>query len=200
VGVGTSHYALPISATTWAVISQENGGKSGMWRTTTAGRTGGTAAQKFRDGTISTSAWTMASTHEHAHGSYAAVKVGDAWYSPGQSSIWKSTDDGHSWTDLAPGYYWASPPNAAFMNKNVTALAATANYVYSNTGGVSGPEIARAPLANDTDWRRDYVATPDGMKGVGSNPFGATSTYHSQSGKWMVFAATNNGIWRYIEP
>ena len=82
-GVGTSHYVLPISATTWCVIAQSNSGTNGVWRTTTAGRTGGTAAQKFRDGTISTAAWTKVSDHEHFHGSYTPVKIGSSWYSPG---------------------------------------------------------------------------------------------------------------------
>ena len=42
-----------------------------------------------------------------------------------------------------PGYYWPSPPNAPFMNKNVTGLAATDRYIYSNA--VAGEtELARA--------------------------------------------------------
>ena len=80
-GMGTSHYVLPISATTWCVISQE--ADSGMWRTTTAGRVGGTAGAKYRDGTISTAAWTRVIQHAHIHGSYTPVKVGTTWYSPG---------------------------------------------------------------------------------------------------------------------
>ena len=198
-GMGTSHYVLPISATTWCVISQEV--DSGMWRTTTAGRTGGTAALKFRDGTISTSAWAQVSQHAHIHGAYTPVKVGNAWYSPGLSasegSIWKTTDEGATWIDLVPGYYWPSPPNPAFMNKNVTGLAATATYLYSNTGSL--PELARAPIANDSDWRRNYTTSPADLTG-GANPLGTVATRHAASGHWMVFMATSNGVWRYIEP
>jgi hypothetical protein len=96
------------------------------------------------------------------HGAYTPVKVGNTWYSPGLSasdgSIWKTTDEGATWIDLVPGYYWPSPPNPAFMNKNVTGLAATATYLYSNTGSL--PELARAPIANDSDWRRNYTTAP----------------------------------------
>ena len=161
-GMGTSHYVLPISATTWCVISQE--ADSGMWRTTTAGRVGGTAGAKYRDGTISTAAWTRVIQHAHIHGSYTPVKVGTTWYSPGlnaaEGSIWKSTDDGATWPDLIAGVLLAYPPNAAFMNKNVTTLAATAKYIYSS----ANVEIARAPIANDTDWHRNYTTTPAGLQ------------------------------------
>jgi hypothetical protein len=198
-GAGTSHYVLPISATTWCVISQE--ADRGVWRTTTAGRVGGTAANKFRDGTISKTAWAEVSQHAHVHGSYTPVKIGSAWYSPGLStsegSIWKTTDDGATWTDLVSGYYWPSPPNKAFMNKNVTGLTATASYIYANW--MSGPEIARAPVSDDKSWIRDYTTTPTGLTG-GANPYGNAATLHASSGKWMVFMATGNGVWRYIEP
>jgi hypothetical protein len=199
-GVGSSHYVLPISATTWCVISQE--AEKGVWRTTTAGRVGGTAGNKYRDGTISTAAWTQVSQHGHIHGSYTPVKVGNAWFSGGLStsegSIWKSTDDGATWQDLLPGYYWPSPPNAAFMNKNVTTLAATANYIYSS----ANVEIARAPVANQTDWHRNYTTTPAALSSSGgATPYGALATFHAASGKWMVFLSTYSaGVWRYIEP
>ena len=199
-GMGTSHYVLPISATTWCVISQE--ADSGMWRTTTAGRVGGTAGAKYRDGTISTAAWTRVIQHAHIHGSYTPVKVGTTWYSPGlnaaEGSIWKSTDDGATWPDLLPGYYWPNPPNAAFMNKNVTTLAATAKYIYSS----ANVEIARAPIANDTDWHRNYTTTPAALNASGgATPLGANATLHVPSGKWMVFLSTYSaGVWRYIEP
>jgi hypothetical protein len=29
---------------------------------------------------------------------------------------------------------------------------------------------------------------------------GNASTLHKASGHWMVFMATSNGVWRYIEP
>ena len=199
-GIGNSHYVLPISATTWCVISQDP--NMGIWRTTTAGRIGGTPAKKYRDGVISTSAWAkVEASHSHAHGSYTPVKIGNAWYSPGYSNseggIWKSTDDGATWAALVPGYYWASPPNAPFMNKNATGLAATDQYIYSNT--FVGPELARAPRSNDTQWIRNYTATPAALQGFGGNPMGNTSTKHP-SGYWLVFMATSNGVWRYVEP
>jgi hypothetical protein len=202
VGVGTSHYVLPISGTTWAVIAQSNNGANGIWRTTTAGRTGGTAAKSYRDGTISTAAWAKVSTVEHVHGSYTPLKLGSSWYSPGltptEGSIWKSTDDGATWQDLLPGYYWPSPPNKVYTNKNVSGLAATANYIYGNY--FLGPEISRAPVGSETAWVRDYTTTPAAMSGVGGNPMANAATFHAASGKWLVFMATNVGMWRYIEP
>ena len=81
------------------------------------------------------------------------MKVGNVWYSPGLSategSIWKSSDDGATWPDLVMGYYWASPPNKAFMNKNVTTLAATAKYII-------GRKIQESRLA-DVEPRADSL-------------------------------------------
>jgi hypothetical protein len=195
-GVGTSHYVIPISGTTWCVIAQNNNGTNGVWRTATAGRTGGTAANKYRDGTISASAWSMVSTHEHVHGSYAPVKVGSTWYSPGWTSIWKSTDDGATWMDMFPGSYWPSPPAPAFTNKNMSGLIATPTYIYSNY--FMGPDFARAPVGQDTNWTLNYAPVPSGLSGVGAEPFGNAVTKHP-SGKWLVFMGTNIGVWRYIE-
>lgn len=200
-GVGSSHYVLPINATTWCVISQET--DRGVWRTTTAGRINGTAAQKYRDGTVSTSAWQRVSTHAHVHGSYTPVKLGTAWYSPGngdgEGSLWKSSDDCATWTNVVPGYWWPSPPNPAFMNKNVTGLAATAKYIYGNAAA-GETELARAPRSAETQWVRNYTTTPAGLQGNSANPFGTLAVQHKPSNYWMVFMATNNGVWRYIEP
>jgi len=196
-GVGTSHYVIPVSGTTWCVISQE----AGVWRTATAGRVGGTAAMKYRDGTVSTSAWERVSdsSHSHAHGSYTPIKLGANWYSPSFGTIWKSSDDCKTWTDLVPGYYWPlSGTGGVLMNKNVTGLAATDKYIYSNS--FVGPEIARAPRSDETNWQRNYTSTPAALQGQGSNPMGTASTLHAPSGHWMVFMATNNGVWRYVEP
>ena len=83
------------------------------------------------------------------------------------------------------------------MNKNVTGLAATATYLYSNTGSL--PELARAPIANDSDWRRNYTTAPADLTD-GANPLGTVATRHAASGHWMVFMAISNGVWRCIEP
>jgi hypothetical protein len=201
-GIGTSHYVIPISGTTWCVIAQANSGANGIWCTTTAGRTGGTAANKYRDGTISTSAWKNVANVEHSHGSYTPLKIGTAWYSPGispsETSIWKSTDEGATWQDLVPGYYWASPPNPKYQNKNSTAVAATANYIYSLAA--AQPQLVRAPVSDDTTWTTGYTTDPAGLSGNGPNPMGAVATVDPTSQTWMVFTATNNGVWRYIEP
>src|SRR6185369_5558161 len=92
-GMGTSHYVIPISATTWCVIAQDKG----IWRTTTAGRVGGTLAQKYRDGTISTAAWTKVDDQSHMHGSHSNMFVGGAWYAGGIDTAKKTTDQGATW-------------------------------------------------------------------------------------------------------
>jgi hypothetical protein len=77
------------------------------------------------------------------------------------------------------------------MNKNVTGLAATATYLYSNTGSL--PELARAPIANDSDWRRNYTTPPSDLTG-GANPLGTVATRHAASGQWRnAFAAAGAG-------
>jgi hypothetical protein len=145
---------------------------------------GGTAALKFRDGTISTSAWAQVSQHAHVHGAYTPVKVGNAWYSPGLSasegSIWKTTDEGATWINLVPGYYWPSPPNPAFMNKRVTGLAATATYLYSNTGSL--PELARAPIAKLVE--RTRVTEAIGLEHSRNKPHFALTKSHPQM--WLI--------------
>jgi len=98
-----------------------------------------------------------------------------------------------------PGYYWPSPRNSTFMNKYVTGLAATAKYIYSNA--VAGEtELARAPLNAETQWFRNYTTTLADLHGNGANPFGTLAIQHRPSSYRMVFMATNNGVWRYIEP
>jgi len=201
-GIGSSHYVIPVSGTTFCVISQE--ADRGVWRSTTAGRLGGTLEEKYRDGIISTDAWQRVSNHAHVHGSYASIKLGNTWYSPGygddnlEGSIWKSSDDCATWTNAVPGYWWPSPPNPSFNNKNSTGLAATDKYIYSNSI-VGAPELARAPRDNDSYWVRNYTNLPAELEGHGSNPMATFAIKHS-SGYWMVFMGTGNGIWRYIEP
>jgi hypothetical protein len=201
--VGTSHYILPISGTTWVVIAQSNNSTNGMWRTTTAGRTGGTAGAKYRDGTIDVAAWTQLSEGiEHSHGSYTALNVGANWYTPGlvnssTGSIWKSTDSGATWSDLQAGTYWASPPNAAFVGKNISGLCATNKYLYG--GYFLGPQFARAPVASETAWVRDYAPVPAALATFGPNPGGSAATMHP-SGHGILFYGTDNGLWRFVEP
>ena len=97
-----------------------------------------------------------------------------------------------------PGYYWPSPPNAQFLNKNVSGVVATARYLYSNF--FTGPELARAPVADDVTWQASYTTAPAPLSGYGANPMGNAATYQASSGKWMIFMATTIGVWRYIEP
>jgi hypothetical protein len=199
-GIGTSHYVMPIGATTWAVIAQDNNGKNGIWRTTTAGRTGGTAAAKYRDGTISTAAWTMVDTLEHVHGSHQNLVLADGTlFATGGTTGARSIDQGATWTHFTSGS-WAAPHQ--FEGSDMSNLAVTGTYVYTNWLA-SPPTLARAPLADPIGpekWDIAYCTTPAGMH-EGGAPFGMASSYDPALGKWVIVAGTyHSGMWRYVEP
>ncbi|MEO8672475.1 MAG: hypothetical protein ABI411_14250 [Tahibacter sp.] len=192
-GIGTSHYVLPISATTWCVIAQSNDGNSGIWRTTTAGRLGGTAALNFRDGTISAAAWTKVSGVEHVHGSFQAWKTPDGtWYAPGWTSIAKSTDQGASWVPLVSGNW-----PGTFNGVNTSAIVATARYLYANS--FVETTQARAPIGSDMQWDRAYSPPTTAN---GANPYGTSVAYAASIGSYVILMGDHaRGIvWRYIEP
>jgi hypothetical protein len=152
-GMGTSHYVIPVSGTTWCVISQD----TGIFRTTTAGRTGGTAALQYRDGTISTAAWTKVDDLAHAHGSHQNLFVGGAWYATGSTSAKKSTDDGGwSWSDPGTpgsGGTWSREPG---VPRGLLAAVDFLFPVVSLTPERSRCQIACAP---DRMVRKATVAT-----------------------------------------
>jgi hypothetical protein len=178
-GMGTSHYVIPVSGTTWCVISQD----TGIFRTTTAGRTGGTAALKYRDGTISTAAWTKVDDIAHAHGSHQNLFVGGAWYVTGSTSAKKSTDDGATWQTVASGF-------------GITGLAATTSFFYGI--GYSG-NLSRAPRSDETNWDQAYVQ-PAKLSN-GPSPFGNISGYDAANDQWVVMVGPwDTGLWRYVEP
>jgi hypothetical protein len=198
-GIGTSHYVIPIGATTWAVIAQSNNGKSGIWRTTTAGRVGGTAAAKFRDGTISADAWQKVDALEHTHGSHQnLVLKNGAILVTGEVTGARSLDGGATWTHFTNNS-WAPPRQ--FMSSAMTNIAVTERFIYTNA--LAGPNMARAPLDNPIGadkWTVAYTATPAGMTRGGS-PFGMASCYAAGIKKWVIIAgADRDGIWKYVEP
>ena len=223
---GSSHYVIPFSGTTWGLVAEQSGGVDGLWQTTTAGRTGGTAANGYQDGTVSTTAWTQVATIEHPHGAFQPAQSGSTWYVAGvtasESSIWSSSDQGATWQDLQAGYYWWSAnngepigPNPTFVNKNACSVAVTNEYIYSNY--FMGPDVAVAPIASPTSWwitagaaasagssyfgttASGYFNVPSGLNGTGGDNIGTASTLHP-SGRWMILLATTNQVWRYIEP
>jgi hypothetical protein len=200
-GIGTSHYVIPISATTWAVIAQNNNGANGIWRTTTAGRTGGTAAKKYRDGTISTSAWSMVDTLEHVHGSHENLVLADGTiFATGETNGARSTDQGATWQHFTMNGSWAPPHQSE--GSDISNIAATGKYLYTNW--LAHPAtLARAlradPIGADK-WDIAYCTTPTGMN-EGGAPFGMASSFDASLGKWVVVAGTyNSGMWRYVEP
>jgi hypothetical protein len=193
VGVGTSHYVMPISGTTWCVIAQSNNGDSGIWRTTTAGRIGGTAAAKFRDGTISTAAWTKVSSVEHVHGSFQAWRTpAGAWYAPGWTTIAKSTDDGATWQALVSGDW-----PGTFNGVDTSSIVATGRFVYANS--FVETTQARAALDDDTNWDRSY-SPPTSANGA--NPYGTAVAYAAATDNYVILMGDHNYgiVWRYIEP
>ncbi len=192
-GIGTSHYVIPISGTTWCVIAQSNDGDSGIWRTTTAGRVGGTAAMHYRDGTISTAAWNKVSGVEHVHGSFGAWKVADGtWYVAGWTTIAKSTDQGATWVDVVSGNW-----PGTFNGVNTSGIVATGRYLYANS--FVETTQARAPIGDDTNWSRDYAPV---VSANGSNPYGTAVAYSAAIRSYVILMGdhTHGVVWRYIEP
>jgi hypothetical protein len=199
VDVGTSHYVIPISGTTWAVIAQSNDGRNGIWRRTTAGRVGGTEAMSYRDGTISTSAWTRVHDLEHAHGSHQNRILGDGTILvTGWTNGAVSTDRGATWTNFTEGS-WAG--DHMFESSQMTNLATTDRYVYTNF--LSSPTLARAPLdalVGAENWDVEYCERPEGFE-VGGAPFGMASSFSAGTDRWVIVAGAYDGtIWKYVEP
>ncbi len=198
-GSGSSHYVIPVSATTWAIISQEAQGTTGIWRTTTAGRVGGTAAAKYRDGTISNAAWTKVDKLEHTHGSHQNIILKNGTIlAAGTNSGARSTDGGATWTHFTNGT-WAKPFD--YQGSNMSNIGATDKFIYTNY--LYGPTLARAPIDDPIGaekWNHAYCETPAGMK-EGGAPFGMATTYNAGTKQWVIIASGNSsGMWKYIEP
>jgi hypothetical protein len=190
---------VPISATTWVVIAQENLGNNGMWRTTTAGRTGGTAAEKFRDGTVSTDAWKKVDDLEHAHGSHGNVVSRDGTIlATGGVNGAVSRDEGATWQHFTSGN-WAEPHQ--FEQSGMTNIAVSARYAYIND--MSNATLARAPLdalVGAENWDVEYCDHPQNYT-VGGAPFGMASSYNAGADRWVIVAGSLDGtIWKYVEP
>lgn len=192
-GIGTSHYVMGMGASTWCVIAQSNNGANGIWRTTTAGRVGGSAAQGYRDGTIAAQAWTKVSSAEHAHGSFTAARSADGtWYAPAWVEIVKSSDQGATWQTIASGNW-----PGTFEGVRATALVASARYLYLNY--FSDTLQARAALNDDTSWDLAYAPASGA---TGSNPYGTAIAFDAASGSHVILMGDRSRgiVWRYVEP
>jgi hypothetical protein len=190
-GIGTSHYVIPISATTWAVIAQDNNGTNGIWRTTTAGRMGGST---------NPAAWTKVDDLEHAHGSHENVVLDDGTILvTGNTNGARSTDHGATFTHFTESSSW-SPPHQ-FESSQMTNLAVTDRFVYTNF--MANTVMARAPIDNmigAAQWDTAYCEKPDGLT-AGGAPFGMASSYDARNSTWVIIAGSYaDGIWKYIEP
>lgn len=187
-GNGNSHYVIPISATTWCVISQD---QSGIWRTTTAGRVGGTPGAKYRDGTISPAAWTKVSSFEHAHGSFGSWRSpAGVWYIAAYQVIAKSVDNGATWQALT-GTNWPG----TYFGIRATNIVGTGANLYTNF--FLDPVQGQAPLSDDGAWVVDFNPVPQ----VGGSPFGTAVGFAPSIGKYVILMGSGEGeLWRYIEP
>jgi hypothetical protein len=198
-GWGTSHYVMPISATTWAVIAQED--TAGIWRTTTAGRINGTVENGFRDGEISVDAWEKVDNLEHAHGSHQNLVLSDGKtvLASGNTNGARSTDCGETWEHFSETGSWAEPHQ--FEQSRITNLAITDTYIYTNS--IGSPELARAPLDNPigaANWDVEYCETPGSMT-TGAAVFSMASSYDPKNQKWIVLSGVDNGgLYKYVEP
>jgi hypothetical protein len=174
-GMGSSQYLIVIDALTWLSVAQGNNGANGIWKTTTAGRV---------DGAVSAAAWRRVDGLEHAHGSFGAFRDSytGAIYVPGEWSVKRTTDDGETWTAVSEG-------------QGICNLTGTPTHLYGNC--LSGPNLLRADLTNDSTWA-SYTTAPADMR-QGSPPFGMATTFDGSH--WIiVMSADDNGVWRYIEP
>jgi hypothetical protein len=175
-GIGNSQYLIPLDSQNWLSISSRMDGDNGLWKTSTAGRV---------DGQISTAAWTKVDAHEHLHGGfqpYFDVDTG-ALYVPGFHGIRRTTDFGDTWT-------WAYE-NTSYMS----SVVATDDYMYANYR--NGPSLLRASKDDDTTWE-SYTETPGAMSEA-SPPYGVKASFDGEH--WvLVMAASDAGVWRYVEP
>jgi photosystem II stability/assembly factor-like uncharacterized protein len=168
---GASHYAVAIDAVTWLVIGEDDF----VWRTTTAGRI---------DGVVSPDAWEVVLSAGHTHGSFQAFLTPTAVYVPVRGGIYRSLDEGATWTNVYDT-----------GNDFVDNVIGTSNHLYSNA--FYAPDLKRASGTMDTVWS-DYTPLPSGMA-LGPAPMGATATFDGQ--RWVIVTANDDaGMWRYVEP
>jgi hypothetical protein len=174
-GFGVSQYLMIVDENVWLSIAQGNGGKNGIWRTTTAGRVGGA---------ISTAAWTKVDALEHPHGAFGAFTdpaTGDI-YAPGETGVKKTTDHGDTWKFI-------------YQGGGICNVVGTQKYLYGNC--LSGPNLVRADRNKETTWGA-YTTKPADMT-QGSPPFGSAVSFDGTHNV-IIMDADDNGVWRYVEP
>ena len=111
------------------------------------------------------------------------TRAGATYYSGSDiGGVWKSTDNGVSWTDIPGTGGW------------VGWVVATASTLYVAQGHFEAPTLVHASLANDQTWITD--PTPPAMT---DNSWDAKATFDGSH--YVIIAPQGNaGLWRYVEP
>jgi hypothetical protein len=174
-GMGGSQYLVLIDPQTWLAVPQDNGGKNGVWKTSTAGRI---------NGQPSPDAWKRVDPAEHVHGSFTAAVVDGVPYVPCGQGIRRSTDKGETWE-------WAYTGSTS-----MSWVVKTESYMYSDW--LMGPNLNRSAIDDGMNWEK-YGNSPAEMKGnlgPGTNTVAASS----DGKRWYIVDFNNDGgVWRYIE-
>lgn len=173
-GMGQSQYLIIADADNWITVAQDADGGNGVWKTSTAGRTGGQ---------VSTSAWRRVETFEHLHGDFVPVITGGVIYAPSSRGIFRSTNKGDTWQSVYSGA--------------IGTLAVTDSFLYANFS--LRPTILRAAKNNDTNWAT-YGPHAANFKANEIGPGTSTVASSTDGTRWYIVAAINDGgIWRYAQ-
>ena len=108
------HGALPFGIGILYFLDQDDAGSAtgsafifqsvsdGTWRSTTGGRVGGTAGQRYRDGAPGAAAWTHVSTLNKTHGASAIARLASGSILMAvETTVARSDDNGKTWIDMA---------------------------------------------------------------------------------------------------
>jgi hypothetical protein len=179
-GMGQSQYLLLVDENTWITVAQWASNTQGTWRTTTAGRVGGT---------ISTAAWQQVDKVEHTHGAYQGFvdSAHSAVYNAGTRGggdygIYRSTDSGATWSSVYRG--------------DSGDIVATGTYLYSSY--LLNPNPVRTARTDGVHWAA-YTTTPTAMVGQ-LGPGTQTVASSSDGTHWYIINNVNDGgVWRYVE-
>jgi hypothetical protein len=166
---GLSGYVFFIDSTTWLMVSQ-SGGTAGTRRTTNSGAT-----------------WIQVGPMAHFHGN-EQIYIDPASkhiYVPSEQGIFRSTDDGVSFTKVS-----------GTVGSTVFATEARLYAMNSGaTGGKNDPRFQSATRSNGTDWAP--VPTPAAMTNGAKR---VAVAFDRANAKWIVVGGHwLAGVWRFVE-
>jgi hypothetical protein len=175
-----SPYVFVITSTTWLVVGGWGDGP-GTWRTTDAGTTWARVSPTERfNGNL---------PMEHFHGNEQIYvdPISHAIYVPSETGIYRSSDGGASFTQVA-----TQGTSSVFA----TATTLYAQFAWANNHGAT-PVLLSSPRANGTVWTPMTGAAPAGMtNGVKR----AAVAFNKAAGAWVIISGNwNAGLWRFVE-